>query len=87
MKISKILGITIFLVVILAAALILLSFYHPAHPSRNPGMAALHLQITSTPPNQEGTSVIGSTDGIAIMGFVIVAIIVTPLIFRKKKKP
>lgn len=42
------------------------------------------LQTTPTP--QTDTSVIGSTDGILIMGIVIVLIVTLPLLFRKRSK-
>lgn len=42
------------------------------------------LQTTPTPPTD--VSVIGSTDGILIMGIVIVLIVTVPLLFRKRPK-
>jgi hypothetical protein len=38
-------------------------------------------QVTSTPPR---SPVIGSTDGIVVMGFLIVCIIIPPAISKKK---
>ena len=38
----------------------------------------------TTAPQQEDLSEIGSTDGILIMGFVIVFIIVIPILLRRK---
>jgi hypothetical protein len=46
--------------------------------------AALFLQITATPQPAEDRSVIGSTDGLALMSFVIVMIIVIPIFLKRK---
>ena len=47
--------------------------------------AAQHLQTTSpTPIATEGISRIGSTDGIVLMGIVIVLIIIMPILLRRK---
>ena len=45
----------------------------------------LSQDTTPTPPAQERGTEAGSTDGILVMGFVIVLIIVLPLAFRKAK--
>lgn len=46
--------------------------------------AAQHLQtISPTPTATEDVSRIGSTDGIVLMGIVIVLIIVMPILFRR----
>jgi fatty-acid desaturase len=42
------------------------------------------LQTTPTPA-VEGESVIGSTDGIMLMGMVITVIVTVPLFFHRKK--
>jgi len=47
---------------------------------------AIILQTTPTPQTADDTSVIGSTDGILIMGIAIVVIVTLPLLFRKKPK-
>ena len=44
---------------------------------------AFFLQTTPT-PKPEDLSVIGSTDGIIIMGFVIAIIIIVPILLRRK---
>ncbi len=49
----------------------------------NLAAAALFLQPTKTPKPHD-LSVIGSTDGIAIMGFVIALIIIVPILLRRK---
>jgi hypothetical protein len=46
--------------------------------------AALFFQITATPQPAEDRSVIGSTDGLALMSFVIVMIIVIPIFLKRK---
>jgi len=58
-----------------------------AIPSSNFGeysSAALFFQITATPQPAEDRSVIGSTDGLALMSFVIVMIIVIPIFLKRK---
>jgi hypothetical protein len=42
------------------------------------------VQVTPTPP-VEDSSEIGSTEGILIMGIVIVLIVTLPLVFQKRK--
>ena len=44
---------------------------------------AFFMQSTTTPPPQD-LSEIGSTDGIVFMSFVIVLIIITPILLRRK---
>jgi len=44
----------------------------------------LFLQTTSTPQLEEDRSEIGSTDWITVMSFVIVAIIVIPIVLKRK---
>jgi hypothetical protein len=46
--------------------------------------AAFFFQITPTPQPQVDKSEIGSTDGITIMSFVIVAIIIAPIFLLRK---
>jgi len=45
---------------------------------------ALLLQTTPTPPAKEDQSVVGSTDGIVIMGGVITLIILIPILANRK---
>ncbi len=45
---------------------------------------ALLLQTTPTPPAEEDQSVVGSTDGIVIMGGVITLIILIPILAKRK---
>jgi len=52
--------------------------------AQNQANSFTSLQTTPTPP-VEGESVIGSTDGIMLMGVVITVIVVVPLLFHRKK--
>ncbi len=83
MKISHILGIAL-LCTSLVLVLITAAFNQPTALAQNLGAAALPLQITPTPINDDA-SVIGSTDGILIMGLVIMFIIIAPVIIYKNK--
>lgn len=55
----------------------------PAMQGTFGGTGAFFFQVTATPP-QEDLSQIGSTDGIVLMGFFIVLIIVIPIFLRRK---
>ena len=46
--------------------------------------AALFFQITATPQPAQDRSEIGSTDGLTLMSFVLVTIIVIPIFLRRK---
>jgi hypothetical protein len=46
--------------------------------------AALSFQTTATPEAQDDRSQIGSTDGITLMSFAIVAIIIIPILLQRK---
>jgi hypothetical protein len=55
--------------------------------AKNLNTTSLSMKIvTPTPPAQE-VSQVGSTDGIVIMGVVLVVIVTVPVLFRRKKKP
>jgi hypothetical protein len=57
----------------------------PDMGGNNLSTAAHYLQTTSATPTVTGdTSRVGSTDGIVLMGIVIVLIIVIPILFRQK---
>ena len=47
--------------------------------------AAMFFQTTATPQPQEDKSEIGSTDGITLMSFAIVAIIIIPILLQRKR--
>jgi hypothetical protein len=78
MKSSQIFGAIIVLLMIVIGVLILSAFNQPA-------ASAWHAQVTSTPITED-KSVVGSTDGIVALGFLIVLIVTVPLLFRRKKK-
>ena len=84
MKTTHIFGITL-LFIALMLALIAANFYHPVSAAQNLGIPSSFLQATPTPAIDD-TTVIGSTDGIMLMGVIISAIIIVPLLFRMKKK-
>lgn len=73
------------LVLLIGAALIIscarISANIPAQ--RGLSAAAFYVQATTTPP-VEDQSEIGSTDGIAILGIMIVAIVVLPILLQRK---
>jgi len=47
------------------------------------GAAAFYSQVTST-PQVEDASEIGSTDGIVLMGIIIVLLVVVPILLQRK---
>jgi len=72
------------LFIILVAALVMAVFNQPVSASQSLGTASISVQTTPT-LLAEGVSEIGSTDGILLMGFVIVLIVIIPvLVYRKK---
>lgn len=75
--------IAVTLSLVLAAISAALTYSAPVPIQGNFSSGASFYQTTPTPP-QEGTSEIGSTNEIVIMGGVIVLIIVTPILLRRK---
>lgn len=74
------------IVLSLALALMIAGLTHivpPAAGQENLSAAAFFFQTTATPEPTD-LSEVGSTDGIAVMGFVIVAIVVLPILLRRK---
>lgn len=84
MKPTHILGISILIVLLLATTLVVSAFHQPPEPTTGLNTLALQSKVS---PLQIDTdlSEIGSTTGIFVMGFVIVLIITTPLLLRKKR--
>ena len=85
MKTSPIFGIALIfitLVFVLAST----NFGQPGAAAKNLGAASLHQQIDTPVPDGEDHSEVGSTDGIVVMGFVLVAIVTLPVLFHKKGK-
>ena len=81
MKTTHIFGI-VFLFIVLMFVLVIANF-SPSIASAKVMMAS-SLQITPT-PIEEDISVIGSTDGIMLMGVIISLIVTIPVLFRRKK--
>ena len=54
--------------------------------ARDLSALSLSVQVPTPTQNGEDLSEVGSTDGIVIMGFVLVAIVTLPLLFHKKGK-
>ena len=69
----------------LVLALFSAALIYPTQPALqgNLSSAAFFLQPTTT-PQPEDVSEIGSTDGIVIMGGVIVMIVIVPILLRRK---
>lgn len=84
MKPKNILWVTLFFT-ILVTIFVAISFNHSIALAQNPKAdTAASLQITPTPAIA-ALSEIGSTDGIVIMGFVIVLIVITSILFYRPK--
>ena len=74
------------LLIALLLILTAINFNPPAVLAQSAISNEMSLQQTPlTLPAQEDGSEIGSTDGILIMGIVIVLIVTLPLIFQKRK--
>lgn len=86
MKIHRYLGSLTLLIILLVAVLVLTSFHQPAVLAQQTN-AALILQQEPTPVSVlQAADEIGSTDGILLMGIVIVLIVILPLLFHKQGK-
>ena len=86
MRINKALVVITLLLIALLLMLTAINFNPPAVLAQSALANEMTLQQTPSPtPIQEGGSEIGSTDGILIMGIVIVLIVTLPLIFHKRK--
>ena len=72
------------IVLSLMLALMIAGLTHIAPPTAGQGSlsAAFFLQTTATPEPTD-LSEVGSTDGIAVMGFMIVVIVVLPILLRR----
>lgn len=86
MKATHILGIIGILLLILTLFLALSNFNASPSALQNATAGSISFRQSSTPtPTIEATSEIGSTDGILVMGVVIVLIVTLPLLFYKRK--
>ncbi len=73
-----------FILLILFVFTALTSCNQPVASARNLGAASLSMQLVTPTPPAEDQSRIGSTDGIFVMGIVIVLITAIPILGRKK---
>jgi hypothetical protein len=85
MKSSQILGTAVLFIILILGALVIMAFNQPMIPATGLTTASMRVQVTAT-PTAEDQSQVGSTDGILIMGGVIVIIVLAPIFFRKKRK-
>jgi hypothetical protein len=85
MKAKYILGSTTILLGILTLFLVLTNFAPPAAFAKDTGSNLIMLQQATLAPQIGETSEIGSTEGILVMGVVIVLIVTVPLFFHKRK--
>lgn len=68
---------------VLALSSAALTYPAPFSTQANPGSDSIFLQATTT-PQPEDLTVIGSTDGIIVMGFVIALIILIPILLQRR---
>jgi Na+/H+ antiporter NhaC len=80
MKANLSLGIIVFLLAVILLALVFANFNPPAASART---AASQIQLATAQAQDD--SEIGSTDGILVMGVVIVLIVTLPLLFRRPR--
>jgi hypothetical protein len=86
MKTSYVFGITL-LFILLVFVFAGINFNHPTSAAaQNLRAASFSQQMTTPTPPVESISEVGSTDGIVIMGVVLVFIVTLPLLFRRKRK-
>lgn len=83
MKTKNIFNVIALLLSILTLVLVMTNFNPPAVSAKDANVTVL--QQTTPTPQVADASEIGSTDGILIMGVVIVLIITLPLIFQKRR--
>ena len=85
MKPFHILGFATLIVLMLATVLVISAFNQPSQPTTRLNTAAIQSRI-NLPQESTDLSVVGSTTGIVIMGFLIVLIITIPQLLRKKRR-
>jgi hypothetical protein len=86
MKTSYIFGIALAFIVLVFVLAAVTSIDQSKVSAKNLGAASLSMQVATPSPPAEDMSEIGSTDGIVIMGFVLVIIVTVPILFHRKKK-
>ena len=72
------------LIIAFVIALVVTTLNRPIVSAQNLGAVSISLQTTPTLA-AEGVSEIGSTDGIFIMGIVIILIVIVPVLFYRIK--
>jgi hypothetical protein len=85
MKTSYIFGITFIFIVLVFALVAAANFNHPTVSAKNLSAASISKQITTPTLPVGDVSEVGSTDGIVIMGFVLVIIVTLPVLFHRKR--
>lgn len=85
MKTSPIFGIALIFIT-LVFVLASINFSQPEAAAKNLGAASLSAQVPTPTQSGEDHSEVGSTDGIVIMGFVLVAIVTLPVLFHARRK-
>jgi uncharacterized integral membrane protein len=73
------------LFIALVIVFVIAAFNQPVVSAQNLGAAPSSLLQTTPTPAAEDASEIGSTDGIFIMGVVIIVIVIVPVLFYRKK--
>ena len=86
MKTSHVFGIALIFIVLVFALAATANVEQSKVSAKNLGAASFSMQITTPTPVGKGVSVVGSTDGIVIMGFVIAIVVTLPVLFYRKKK-
>ncbi len=85
---KKIIHPLLILIISLALALISAAFTnnHFAQPNKFVEYSdnTFQAQVTSTPVPPQDHSEVGSTDGLTLMSFIIVAIIIIPIVLKRK---
>lgn len=77
-------GLITLLLILLIVGFIATNFISADSLTSNAAYAGRMIQQTTPTPLLINASEIGSTDGIFVMGIVIVFIVILPLLFRKK---
>jgi hypothetical protein len=86
MKTSHIFGITLLFIVLVFVLAAAANFDHRTVSAKNLSAASLPVQIATPTPLSGDKSEVGSTDGIVIMGIVLVVVVIVPLLFGRKRK-
>jgi hypothetical protein len=86
MKTLHIFGIALIFIVLVFVLAATANIEQSKVSAKNLGAASLSMQIATPTPHGEGVSVVGSTDGIVIMGFVLAIVVTLPVLFHRKKK-